>query len=206
MNQHPVLQEQLPCALIGRGRPARLNCVAADAVSWRCGSIEIEISLQCRGLTAARFKPTPKRHTTGSDPASDRRHPANRPGPCPHRCAVAALRHNVALCAASQASRTAGRAAASAAVRAARRITHVMSSVGVLRTGHALKHCGLACLQPLKRLHPRAWASTGACCARPRTCAQPRCVCAHVGLRVVARVARGIASGLRHFCHHALCV
>jgi hypothetical protein len=186
-----------------RLRTARLSCAQADAVSWRCGSIDTEISRQRRGLTAARFKPTPHH---GVDTKSRRKRPANRSDACPHRCAVAALRHNVALCAASQASRTAGRAAASAAVRAARRITHVMSPVGVLRTGHALKQCGLACLQPLTRLHPRAWASTGACCTRPRTCAQPRCVCAHVGLRVVARVARGNRPRLRHLCRHALCV
>jgi hypothetical protein len=108
-------------------RTARLSCAQADAESWRCGSMEIEISPQRRGLTAARLKPTPHH---GVDTKSQREHPANRSGTCPHRCAVAALRHNVALCAASQASRTAGRAAASAAVRAARRITHVMSSVG----------------------------------------------------------------------------
>ena len=162
MNQHPVLQERLPCALIGRGRPARLNCVAADAVSRQTWSIDIEISLRRRGLTAARFKPTPHH---GVDTVSDREHPENRPGPCPHRCAVAALRHNVALCAASQASRTAGRAAASAAVRASRRITHVMSSAGVLRTGQALRHCWLACVL---RTHAHQRVRTAALRLRPR--------------------------------------
>ena len=45
--------------------PARLNCVAADAGSRQGGSIGIEISSRRRGLTAARFKPTPQRYRDG---------------------------------------------------------------------------------------------------------------------------------------------
>ena len=124
--------------------------------------------------------------------------PANRSGACPHRCAVAALRHNVALCAPSQASCTAGRAAASAAVRAARRITHVMSPVG--SASHSVPRSGIAGLRACMRTHAH---KHGRVLTHAPACAQPRCVCAHVGSRIGARVARGIASRLRHQHRHA---
>lgn len=136
-------------------------------------------------------------HRSGSAPRTARaqaRAAARRP-PCDitwryaHRRAVTALALHRRRSCLAQAPRP------RAAVRCAalHRITHVMSPVGVLCTGPALKHCGIVCP-----------------CSRTSTpisaCAQPRCVCAHVGLRVVARVARGNAPRLRHQRCHALCV
>ena len=58
--------------------------------------------------------------------------------------------------------------------------------------GHALMHGGYA----------------RACCAPTPTsaCTQPHCVCAHVRLRLLDRLARGNTTRLRHFCRHAFCV
>jgi hypothetical protein len=132
MNQHPVLQERLPCALIGRGRRARLNCVAADAGSRQrrhAVASEARIAPRRRGLTAARFKPTPHRVGVGTiaRTARARARTAARWPPCD-------ITWRYAKC---------GTCVPHLSHRCARRITHVMSPGGV-RFAHR------ACAQALR--------------------------------------------------------
>ncbi len=188
MNQHPVLQERLPCALIGRGRPARLNCVAADAVSWLRGSIEIEISPARRGLTAARFKPT---QHLGVDTTSQRKRPANRSGACPHRCAVAALRHNVALCAPSRVHGACevhplpklrrSKRRAHAPLFASPHNTRYVFGRQCFALGPALMHCGVACVHT----HPRSQARAHSRVASAPTWLAVACVALRVEIHPV---------------------
>lgn len=155
---------------------AELRCSRRRVVAMRVN--------QDRNLPAASRL---NRCAVQADAASRRRrnHRANRSGACPRRCAAAALRHNVALCKVRHL-----RAALVASLRSPHNTRYVAGRRALKRTGPALKRCGSACMRPLTRPHPRAQASTGACCARPHAGAHPL-------THVRPRVARGRTSRAR---------
>ena len=186
MNHHPVLQEPLPCARIGCGRSARLSCAQADAVSWRDWSTEVEVSPRRRGLTAAPFKPTPQHGRDGNAPRTARtqaRAAARRP--------PFDITWRYAKC---------GTCVPHLSHRCARRITHVMSSVGSASRSGTRSCVAGSCARACARTHPPARARA----VHAPACAQPRCACAHVRLRVRSRLRVSRLSGLRHHHRHAL--